>query len=227
MQHSLATLADAQSRIPGLSSFIESVDSNPLCQGKTLRNVLELPMEHATNYITFLKELNISTHELHPDSPHIRTSLEIISTQLLMSKKYEKSQEQILLGIDARFKGLKESFASRKDRIFICETRASLLQIGSKTLEEEIDSSIFLFSDLFVVAKITRNDMCKLLDSIPLTEIIAGSVDDFPKRFKIQRNSSDSSFQSGYTFSLSSVREQKLLLDTVTKFSLFVHHHFI
>lgn len=215
LQGSLDALTCAQAQAPRLKAFVESVDSNPLCQGKTLRNILELPMEHVASYITLLKELKISTHESHPDTPHIQSALESISTQVLKIKKHEKTREQILLGIDARFKGLKESFAEKPERLFICETRAQLLQIGSKTLEEEIESVIFLFSDMFVVAKVTNKGMCKMLDSIPLTEIIAGNVNDFPKRFKIQRNSTNSSFQSGYTFSLPSVREQKLLLDTV------------
>lgn len=222
LQLSLTTLTEAQHQAPELSSFISSVDRNPLCKGQTLRDILELPIEHASNYVTFLKELNISTHEQHPDSPSITAALDAISTHLLTIKKYEKSREQILLGIDARFKGLKESFAEKPDRIFICEKKTSLLQIGSKMLEEEIESEIFLFSDLFVVAKITSKGMCKLLDSIPLMEIIAGNVNDFPKRFKIQRNSTNSAFQSGYTFSLPSAREQKLLLDTVNFYLLLL-----
>lgn len=217
VQRSLAALAESQMKNSGLNTFIENVDRNPRCKGKTLRDALELPMSHVDAYLTFLKEMNISTHELHPDSPHIRAALEAVSAQLVKIKKPETNQERIIRRIDARFKGLKESFAGKKGRKFVCETNAKLLQIGSKALEEEIDTTIFLFSDILVVAKLTQKKMCKLLDCIPLIEIIAGNADDSPTCFKIQRNSTGSSFQSGYTFSLPSAREQKLLLDAVNK----------
>jgi len=231
----LSALTDAQRKSPALVAFLERTEKSPHCGLRTLRSFLEMPLERPQCYIAFLTEYVGSTSEGHPDKRELSEALEMIKTGSASIRKHDASDLEKIIAIEQRLKGHFETLVA-PGRTFVVEARATLLQIGDQPLDAPFEVIVFLFSDLLVIAKVSKHDRVKMLDRMPLSEVIVGNVDEpsslssasppsaassslpmptSATSFKIQRCTVGSTLKSGYVMSASSIRDQKAIVDAI------------
>jgi hypothetical protein len=216
----ISTLTDAMRKSPALARFIERTEKSPHCSGRTLRSFLKQPLQRLQGYTTFLSDFASATAESHPDYAVIGNALERIKASSVSFRKHDSSDLEKIISVEQRLKGQFETLVG-PGRKYIREARLTLLQIGDKPLEIAFDVVLFLLNDLLVIAKVAKQDRCKLLDRLPLSEVIVGTAEEESVQlvrencFKIQRCTVGSTVKSGYVLAAPTLRDQKEIVDAI------------
>jgi len=221
----LSQLQEAENSYPTFHNFVVRAEKSPHCGGRTLRALLGLPLDRVEYYSSFLNDYSNATPEENEERNVLcecAAAAEKVNSQII---HHDVSSLDKILSIEQRLKGHFESLVT-PGRRFIREGRLRLLQIGDKMLEAPIDCLMIVLSDLLLIAKVAKHDKFKILDRIPLDDVIVsvdvgeGAVscgaDDC---FRIFRSSNHDG-KSGYLFAAITVRDKKLLVESIMQIKL-------
>ena len=202
-------------------------------------------------YASFLNDYANATPEDNEERGPLRACADSAAASNEQIAHHDLNSLDKILSIEKRLKGHFETLVA-PGRRFVREGRLRLLQIGDKMLEAPIDCLMIVLSDLLVIAKVAKHDKFEILDRIPMKDAVVSmvcsksimtyniyvyitliceyiqdpkenSAAGFDDCFKIFRSSSsDGDGKSGYLFAAITIRDKRLLVDSITQIKMKV-----
>ena len=171
----VAALLAAEQEHAAFRAFVARQERSPHCGGRTLRALLALPLDRPAHYASLFADYARALPAGTAARAAVQAAADTAADAAAQICHHDVGSLDSILLLEQRLKGRFDTLVAPGRRL-VREGRARLLRIGDKLLESPLDCTLLVFSDLLVVAKVAKHDKLKILDRIPLDDVLVSLV---------------------------------------------------
>lgn len=171
----VAALLAAEQEHAAFRAFVARQERSPHCGGRTLRALLALPLDRPAHYASLFADYARALPAGTAARAAVQAAADTAAAAAAQICHHDVGSLDSILLLEQRLKGRFDTLVAPGRRL-VREGRARLLRIGDKLLESPLDCTLLVFSDLLVVAKVAKHDKLKILDRIPLDDVLVSLV---------------------------------------------------
>lgn len=173
----VAALLAAEQAHPAFRAFVARQERSPHCGGRTLRTLLALPLDRPAHYASLFADYARALPAGTSERAAVQAAADSAAAAAAQIEHHDVGSLDTILLLEQRIQGAGDTLVAPGRRL-VREGRLRLLRIGDKLLESPLDCLVLVFSDILLITKVAKHDRLKILDRIPLDDVLVSVVCD-------------------------------------------------